>query len=398
MRFLTALRHPNLAQVRASWDRFQRGQSDPSAELRPYVRRAWERSRQAGCDPRAARADRLSPEACGRLLAEQQSFIDVLAPFLQALSLAAGSDRHAAMLADRDGRLLRIAGDAETMADDNFPQAGALLSEQAAGANGVGTALAEQGYVELVGPEHFIEGFHAFTCQGVPLEGPDGRLAGVLSMSVRRLAAADRVRDILFCASEAASCELIARELSGTALGNRTLERLRQDVVQRVTQARLRLELAARQIAAGTAARDSLQIASALSRQFERQAALWRDLALAPVGNVEVIELADLVEDFLGLLQTEARLARVRWSLAAEERLQVLDDRVGLARRLLSAALSSLQSAAPSSVIEVAIRRGGSPPGAQACVELTALVPGDAAATARPVVLRVCSPLLRRSV
>lgn len=390
MKFLSPQRHPDLTQVRQAWAAFLQGHAEPTPPLRPYVLRAWQRSRKAGCDPNAARADRLPPVQRDSLLADQRGFIDVLDPFLQALSRAAGPERHAAMLADADGRLLRLAGDRETVEDENFPQPGALLSEDAAGANGVGTALAESGYVELVGPEHFIEGFHVFTCQGVPLEGPRGEVAGVLSMSVRRLEAADRVRDILFCASEAASCELIARDLAQSAARDRGLERLRQDVMQRVTQARLRLELAARQIAAGGAAHDTLETALSLSRQFERQAALWRDLALAPTGAAQAVDLSDLVEDFLALMQTEARIAGLRFVLLAADRLRVLDDRVTLARRLLSAALGAVQASTPGSTIEVCVGTEE----ASAVVSFTLQTPAEVVAGHPALSLRVAAPRL----
>jgi transcriptional regulator of acetoin/glycerol metabolism len=162
-----------------------------------------------------ARADILPALDTVALLKHESGLIKVAAPFLNALSRAAGDERHAAMLSDGSGRVLKIVADPLTLNDPNFPQAGSLLSEAVAGANGIGTALAEGHYVELVGPEHYIEGFHIFTCQGVTLAGALGRPAGVLSMSLRRAEAASKVRDVLFCASEAAECELLAVELHG---------------------------------------------------------------------------------------------------------------------------------------------------------------------------------------
>ncbi|MEG0041239.1 MAG: hypothetical protein RR763_06120, partial [Massilia sp.] len=252
MHFLSNVRHPDVEQVRAVWERYVQHQELAPDTLRPYVLRAWNRARASGCNPRLGRADLLGEHDTQQLLAERHELITATAPFLGALSRAAGENRHAAMLADTDGRLLCLAGDAETMADENFPRPGSLLDEAHAGANGIGTAIAENGYVELVGPEHFIEGFHAFTCQGVPITGPQGPM-GVLSMSVRTLATADRVRDILFCATEAVECDLLAKWLSSTSGEEmeHILERLRQDMLQRLTSARLRMEVAARRIAAG---------------------------------------------------------------------------------------------------------------------------------------------------
>jgi hypothetical protein len=262
------------------------------------------------------------------------------------------------MLADSDGRLLRLVGDPETMADENFPRPGSLLDEAHAGANGVGTSLAENGYVELVGPEHFIEGFQAFTCQGVPVTGPHGTV-GVLSMSVRALATADRVRDILFCATEAVECDLLARWLLSTTAAEmeRTLEHLRQDMVQRLTTARLRMELAARRIAAGADVTRLVQASRALSGQFARQADTWRVLALERSGppQPEPLELADIVQNLLDLLATEARVLGLQFEWAAAERVSVMDDRQVLTRRLLGALLSALQAATSGSTVVVEV-------------------------------------------
>lgn len=360
MRFLSTQRHPDVETVRAAWQRFVSAPGDAPQPVRPYVWRAWERSRAAGCDAWLPRAQVLDANATAALLRRHEPLLGVGAPFLEALSRAAGGERHAAMLADADGRLLQLAGDAPTLADENFPRPGSLLSEALAGANGVGTALAEDGYVELVGPEHYIEGFHAFTCQGVPLHGPQG-IMGVLSMSVRRLETADRVRDILFCASQAAECTLLAQWLvqAASSFEQPALEHLRQDIMQGITLARLRLELAARRIATGAQARDTLQAALQLTGRFARQAALWRDLALhdAAEPEAEAIELAELLDDFMELLQTEARVTGVELVWGEAERVRTLAPRRQLLQRLLGSFLSALQSSPSGTRLRVSVLR-----------------------------------------
>lgn len=363
MRFQPPVPAVDPQAVRSAWREFVETGAIDVGRVRAPILRAWQRSSAAGCDAHQARADVLPPAQTIELIRRESRLVEIATPFLAALSRAAGAERHAAMLGDANARVLKVIGDPETMADENFPRAGSLLSEDIAGANGVGTALAERGYVELVGPEHFIEGFHVFTCQGVPLLGFEG-VIGVLSMSVRREATAGKVRDILFCASEAAECELLSERLSDTlttaAPLDRTLELLRQDIVQRIAMARLQFELAARQIAAGTDAAGTLGAAQQLIGKFRRQAAVWRNLVGQGSAAPEPIDLAALADDLINLLATEARVSAVSLAWGRADRVIVLDDRQALAQRLLQIFLDGMQSAAGGGelVVDVAADNG----------------------------------------
>jgi sigma-54 dependent transcriptional regulator, acetoin dehydrogenase operon transcriptional activator AcoR len=358
MRFLQSSDgRPVPTDVREAWDGFVRSGAIDERRVRPTILRAWQRSVAAGCDPYQARADVLTADETIDLLRKEHRLVTIATPFLGALSRAAGSERHAAMLGDGQGRVLKIMGDPDTVADADFPRAGSLLSESVAGANGIGTALAEGTYVELVGAEHYIEGFHVFTCQGVPLHGLGGEPVGVLSMSVRRQETASQVRDILFCASEAAECELLSERLSET-LGllaplDRILESLRQDVIQGIVMARLRFELAAREIAAGTDASATLRAAQRLIDKFRREAAVWRNLVSQGTSAVEPIALVELVEDFVALLATEARVAQIELLWKRADKLVVLDDVQALSQRLLKLFLDGLQASVPGSAMEI---------------------------------------------
>ncbi len=375
---LTAL--PDIAAVKQAWHGFvDRGVLDARA-VRPTIRRAWERSAAARCNPLQPRADYLAPAETIALLKREEQLAQIATPFLAALSTASKGERHAAMLTDGNGRLLKSVGDEQTLEDPDFPRAGTLLSEASAGANGHGTALAEGRYVELVGPEHFIQGFHVFTCQGVPLLGPAGTPVGVLGISVRRLEVARRGRDILFCAAEAAECELLAGWLSDQLVRLQQLPdifgRLRQDIVQGLATSRLQLECAARDVAAGTDGSNSLDAVQRLAKKFRRQAAIWRDLVADAPAFAEPISLADLVEHLLQLLQTEARVAGVEVIWSRAEKVAVLDDARGLSQRLLAQFLEALQEAGQMSTMRVLV-------GAAADRGTVTFATGDAGGTRR---------------
>lgn len=204
---------PDRARTLAAWRAFVATGQIPRGELREHIDRAWRRAHAAGCRPDMPRAERLDPLETAQLLEREADLIAAARPYMSALSRAAGDARHAAMLADRDVVLLDVIGDEATVHDPDFPCPGSRMSEPFAGSNGLGTPIAEGRYVELEGPEHFIEGFHAFTCQGTPLRGADGELAGVLSTSVRSTSASERLREIMLCAAHGIEAELLRRRL-----------------------------------------------------------------------------------------------------------------------------------------------------------------------------------------
>lgn len=370
------------ARTAAEWRRYvESGVLDREA-VRPHVARAWMRSTTGGCDPRLMRANVLDAAGTKALLATEAPLIAAARPFSDALSRAAGRDRHAVMLGDRDGRVIDVVGDeASVRGPESVPGPGSLLDEPSAGANGIGTPLAEDGYVEVVGPEHFIEGFHPFTCQGIPLLDGEGQTAGVLSISVRRLGTADRLRDILFCGAHGVECELLSRSLTtaatsvsatgrGEPLGDELAERLRQDLVQRLAIAQLRLESAALHAARGGSVTELLERSEVLIQRFRRTAEIWRDLVIEHPRTPGPVPAHALVADLMDLLTTEARMADIRFEWGEDRSLTVLDDRQALARAVLGRFLTAMQTAGAGGTVRVDLATDRE--GARAVVRLTA--------------------------
>jgi transcriptional regulator of acetoin/glycerol metabolism len=331
--------------------------------VRPHIVRAWRRSVEGGCDPHIMRADQLDVIGTAALLEHEKTLIESARPFMLALSRAAGTDRHAAMLGDADGRVLDVVGDEPSVrGPESVPGPGSLLSEANAGANGIGSTLGQGGYVERVGPEHFIEGFHPFTCQGVPLIGVSGHVTGVLSTSVRRLETATRLRDILFCAAQAVECDLLSRWLLDAVVkaGPRAgfLEALRQDAVQRFSAARLHLESAAKEISRGGTATRIVNTAEGLIERFRKVAATWQDLVLEVPGQNELLNLPDLVDRLLDLLETEARLDAIELVWGRAEPMVVLEERRAFTRLLLEKLLDAMQAAGQGGRVRVEVMMG----------------------------------------
>jgi transcriptional regulator of acetoin/glycerol metabolism len=345
---------PLEASTREAWRKYVSVGSLAPERVREPVFRAWVRCHDHGTSPLQPQAEALSPDGTEALLAQRAALISAARPFMAALSRAAGNERHAAMLGDEGAVVLDIVGDEQTVhGPEPFPGPGALLAEEVSGANGIGTPLAASEYVELVGPEHFIGGFHVFTCQGVPFRAPEGNVAGVISTSVRRVEASARLREILICAARGIEAELVrarleedVRRVLATGAGT-ALARLRDDVLQSYATARVRLDAAAR--TAPTQGIDAtLRVIAGAQRAidlFARQAGLWRELASSEVGVSQRVALDALVRDLVELLGTEARTRRVELQKGALEPATAHADPRALARDVFTALIEAFDSA-----------------------------------------------------
>lgn len=335
--------------------------------LRSPIYHAWERSHLQGSNPYALQAEKLSIIDTERLVGQNSSLINAARPYFRILSQAAGSERHAVMLGDRNAVLLDVVGDEQTVhGPEPFPLPGSLLSESVAGANGIGTPLAAADYVEIVAAEHFIEGFHPFTCQGIPLRNDKQEIIGVFSISMRRPDAGQRLKEILKCASHGIEAEFIIakleqdvrRILTSHPDNYQPIEELRQDIIQVHQAARLKMEVGSRMVASNRVdyAMQILKQADNSIQTFRRRAEVWRSLASLEVGTIQPVCLTESIRDLVDLLSTEASIRKLEvitfWE---EEPIQVLADSRSLLRQLLRYFLQIFEVAGRGGSVKVVV-------------------------------------------
>lgn len=355
---------PSAHTTRDVWRHYVSTKSLPENVLREPIFRAWQRCDKAGASPLVAKAYELPVPQARKLFEQESDLIQAAQPYMRALSQAAGSERHAAMLGDRHSTVLDVVGDEESVhGPQRVPGPGGLLSEAQAGANGIGSPLAEGGYIELVGPEHFIEGFHPFTCQGLPLYGPDGETIGVLSTSVRRVEASQRIYEILVCAARGIEAELMRRMLSTdvhNAVASQSegplLEKLEQDIVQLQGAARLRLETAVR-LVGGDRRPDAMRLietANDLIARFRRQSQLWREIGSARSSPPQFLDLNQEVADMASLLTTEAAVRGLEVEIhTISPCIHVFADVSALRRALFRIFLSAFEASPPRTTLQI---------------------------------------------
>ena len=158
----------------------------PPADPRGLVARSWNRVRAQGVNPDLG--DPPGPIAAHEV--ERRRAVSPLAQVLPelraALTSVAEDARHVMVVTDADGVLLWREGSTAVRrrADSLGFTEGARWAEDCVGTNAIGTALAEDGPVQIFSAEHFVRSHHVWTCTASPVHDPrSGELLGVVDVS-----------------------------------------------------------------------------------------------------------------------------------------------------------------------------------------------------------------------
>ncbi len=176
-------------ETMVAWERLLSGACAPSCQVRTLIGDSWQRCADGGIDATRGEAPMASQ---GDAIAEAtRAGADLVAAARRSFASIGGLlEGTGAMLvlADQDGVLIDAIGDKRTLYDgmDIHLGIGGKWSEEAAGTNGIGTALFAGEPVFVHAAEHFCAGIKGWTCAGAPIRDPlDGRVIGVVDLSGR---------------------------------------------------------------------------------------------------------------------------------------------------------------------------------------------------------------------
>ncbi|KAE9629911.1 sigma-54-dependent Fis family transcriptional regulator [Aeromonas veronii] len=151
------------------------------------ILRSWQRCLHQGLSRQQSADLDLLPQ--GELSARQEQHRALIACFQRFVlplfaQLLAGRPCRL-LLCDGEGAILAASGDEgfARHAERIFLRSGARWGEASKGTNAIGTALAEQSEVQVLGNQHFFAQHSFLSCSACPLLGSDGQLLGVLDIS-----------------------------------------------------------------------------------------------------------------------------------------------------------------------------------------------------------------------
>lgn len=196
-----------LHELRQEWERFL-GAGRASEVLRPMIFRSWERSRAAGVEA-SGDADvqprRLPPAEIEERLQRNRRMRDAAADAINWLCALHAGLWHVVYLVCRDGIVLDSMGEPEELTENWSLLPGHDWSEKTMGTNGAGTALVTGEPTVVLGPEHYVEGFHGCVCVAAPIVDQAGDIVGALDTTTTLDGADPRRLSVVAYAAETVS-------------------------------------------------------------------------------------------------------------------------------------------------------------------------------------------------
>ncbi|GGF99554.1 signal-transduction and transcriptional-control protein [Paenibacillus albidus] len=172
------------AQSLGNWEHFI-SSGECAAGTKPEIAASWRRCRQAGVDPMCGKGMQVSEEELATRLQEKKQLLSVAKPVMNSIYQIIKDTVYAIVLTDQDGVLLHTMLNKELEPECvkvNFVE-GAKWDELSVGTNAVGTALAINDAIQVLGGEHYCTSHHAWTCSAAPIHDSRGHVIGCLDLS-----------------------------------------------------------------------------------------------------------------------------------------------------------------------------------------------------------------------
>jgi hypothetical protein len=281
--------------------------------VRPMVLESWQRALSLGVDPERA----VVPVEIGtedlQTLRESHPLNDVIHVIRRLLSDDAEDAGHLMAITDATGVLLWVEGahalrtNAEAM---NFVE-GARWSEDCAGTNAPGTALALDRPVQVFASEHFSRIVQPWTCTAAPIHDPaTGELLGIVDLTGGHHIGSPHARALVGATVAAAESELRLRIFARSAPVEVGPTARRPGSTRAGASATTRLEVLGRDDAALSSRAGSIRLS-------QRHAELLLLIMAHPAG-LSVEQLSNLLSECESAPVTiRAEMSRLRQHLGA---------------------------------------------------------------------------------
>ncbi len=171
--------------MRNAWNQFVNGNGTVE-RIDPVIQRSWERSKDYKVNHQRIVNNEILPASSLRERCQAQEDLITAAKFvLPHIYTLLQNKNFIVLLCDNEGYILDALGDPPFMskAQQVHLSPGASWREETRGTNAIGTALAENIPLKVLGWEHFVKENHFLTCWAAPIHNSAGQTIGVLDIS-----------------------------------------------------------------------------------------------------------------------------------------------------------------------------------------------------------------------
>jgi transcriptional regulator with PAS, ATPase and Fis domain len=174
------------ARVTRAWNAFINGQPVNQGDVKDYILRGWEISKNYGIDPNTPSvAYQLPDHDLQELLVKHSDMLEAADLVLEMMEISLRDTDLIMTVTAHPGYLLKVSGAQKELneADRKLNRAGILRSVEQVGASALSLSMLENKPVEVSGREHYNKQFIDWRCCSAPIHDVEDNVVGSLTFS-----------------------------------------------------------------------------------------------------------------------------------------------------------------------------------------------------------------------
>lgn len=167
-------------------EKFENGE-DLSSAVRPEIIESWLRCKKMAVNVAEGKGSVISDEELEKRLDAKKELLRVARPIMEDIYEIVKTTSYSVVITDENSVLLDIIinQDIEKNHESlNFVK-GTLWDEKNVGTNAIGSCLAIDKPIQIIGKDHFCTSHHQWTCSAAPIHDTKGKIIGCLDLSGR---------------------------------------------------------------------------------------------------------------------------------------------------------------------------------------------------------------------
>jgi len=173
-------------KLKEDWEKFVRGY-EVSKDIRPEILSSWYRCEEMKVDFEFGKGTKVTDKVLAESLSKRKDLIEVARPIMENVFEIVKDTSYSVVLTDEKGIIIDLI--INKALEENHKKLnfvlGSLWDEKSVGNNAIGSCLAMNKPIQVIGAEHYCEYHHRWTCSAAPIHNSKGELIGCFDLSGR---------------------------------------------------------------------------------------------------------------------------------------------------------------------------------------------------------------------